>query len=46
MAASSSLGMPSRRSAAAYARVGSEVERVERWFEEAMMDLWDRFESA
>jgi hypothetical protein len=46
MAASSSLGSASRRSAVEDAMAGRVVERVERWVEEAIMDLWERFESA
>ena len=46
MAASSSLGRPSRRSAVDWARVGRVVDRVDRWFEEVMMDLWERLDSA
>lgn len=46
MAASSSFGSASRRSAVDWARAGREVERVERWFEEVMMASWERLESA
>jgi hypothetical protein len=46
MAASSSLGRASRRSAVDCASVGRVVDRVERWVEEVMIDLWERLESA
>ena len=46
IAASSSLGSASRRSAVEDARAGRVVESVERCVEEAIMDLWERFERA
>jgi len=46
MAASSSLGSASRRSAVDCARLGRVVDNVDRSFEEAIMALWERFDRA
>jgi hypothetical protein len=44
MAASSSLGRASRRSAAEWASAGRVRERVERWLADVMRERWERFE--
>jgi hypothetical protein len=46
MAASSSLGSASRRSAVALARVGRVVVSVERWSEDVITDLCERLDRA
>jgi len=46
MAASSSLGRVSLKEAVDCARLGNVVPKVDRWAEESIMDLCERFERA